>query len=213
MQYRMALEVSAIIKGCARTAALAVLAISIGVLGNAQTVTPPNDQQEHSRHIHEILQEAKSYEEADARTRAALEEILSRMPRTFAEFDKQCADLQAILSESDAMEARKRKMLAELKFEFRGDAKVQTILDLLHQMEVASDKVEPVWRGMIACSGILASTTPSTQGTFQTTCIDPAHQQLGLLAPEIAKLGHQLQAELQKYGESLPPDFLQAIAQ
>jgi len=193
--------------------ALMILALCVGTLGRAQTITPPNSQQERSRHIHEILQEAKSYQAADAKTGAALQEIVGRQTRTFAEFEKQCADLQATLAESDAMEKRKRKMLADLQFEFRDDSKVQPVFNLLYQMEDISDKVEPIWHGMIACSGILASAAQNKQEAYQTICVDPAHQQLSLVVPEMNRLGRQLQAEVQMYGGSLPRDFLQAIGQ
>jgi uncharacterized protein YoxC len=193
--------------------ALMILALSVGTLGRTQTVTPPNGQQERSRRIHEILQEAKSYQAADAKTGAALQEIVGRQARTFAEFEKQCADLQATLAESDAMEKRKREMLVDLQFEFRDNAKVQPIFNLLYQMEDISDKVEPIWHGMIACSGILASAAQNKQEAYQNICVDPAHRQLSLLVPEMNRLGRQLQAEVQKYGGSLPRDFLQAIGQ
>jgi len=192
---------------------LMILALCVGTLGRAQTITPPNSQQERSRRIHEILQEAKSYQAANAKTGAALQEIVGRPTRTFAEFEKQCADLQATLAESDAMEKRKRKMLADLQFEFRDDSKVKPFFNILYQMEDISDKVEPIWRGMIACSGILASAAQNKQETYQNICVDPAHQQVSLLVPEINRLGHQLQAEVQEYGGSLPRDFLQAIGQ
>lgn len=104
-------------------------------------------------------------------------------------------------------------MLADLQFEFQGDSKVQPVFSLLYQMEDVSDKVEPIWRGMIACSGILASAAQNKQEAYQTICVDPAHQQLSLLVPEMNRLGHQLQAEVQKYGGSLPRDFLEAIGQ
>jgi len=204
---------SAIHKTCARMIALMILALCVGTLGRAQTITPPNSQQERSRHIHEILQEAKSYQAADAKTRAALQEIVGRQTGTFAEFEKQCVDLQATLAESDAMEKRKRKMLVDLQFEFRDDAKVKPVFNLLYQMEDISDKVEPIWHGMIACSGILASAAQNKQEAYQNICVDPAHQQLSLLVPEMNRLGRQLQVEVQKYGGSLPRDFLQAIGQ
>jgi hypothetical protein len=193
--------------------ALMILALSAGTLGRTQTVTPPNGQQERSRRIHEILQDAKSYQAADAKTGAALREIVGRQTRTFAEFEKQCADLQATLAENDVMEKRKRKMLTDLQYEFRGDSKVQPVFNLLYQMGDMSDKVDPIWRGMIACSGILASAVQSKQEAYQTICVDPARQQLSLLIPEMNRLGRQLQTEIQKYGGSLPPDFLQAIGQ
>ena len=100
-----------------------------------------------------------------------------------------------------------------LQLEFGGDTKVQPIFDLLYQMEDVSDRVEPIWRGMIACSVTLASAARSKQEAYRTICMDPATQQLGLLMPEINKLGGQLQGYLQKYGESLPPDLLRAIGQ
>jgi hypothetical protein len=193
--------------------ALMILARSVGTFGRAQTATPPNSQQERSRRIHEILQKAKSYQAADAKTRVALQEIVSRQTRTFAEFQKQCADLQATLAENNVMEKRKRKMLVDLQFEFRDDSNVQPTIKLLFQMEDVSDKVEPIWRGMIECSRTLASAAQSKQDAYQSICVDPAHQQLNLLVPEINSLGHQLQAELQKHGSSLPRDFLQAIGQ
>ncbi len=204
---------SAIHNACARIVASLILALCVGTLGRAQTTTPPNSQQERSSRIHEILQEAKSYQAADSKIRAALQEVVGRQTRTFVEFEKQCADLQATLVESDAMEKRKRKMLADLHFEFRDDSRVQPTFNLLYQMEDVSDKVEPIWRGMIACSGILASAAQNKQEAYQNICVDPAHQQLSLLAPEMNKLGRQLQAELQKHGDSLPRDFLQAIGQ
>ena len=193
--------------------AIMSLALSVGTLGITQTVTQPNSQRERSRRIHEILQEAKSYQVADAKTVAALQEVVGRQTRTFTEFEKQCADLQAILAENDVMEKRKRKMLAELQVAFRGDSKVQPAFNLLYRMEDLSDRVDPIWRGMIACSGILASVAQSKQQAYQTICVDPAHQQLGLLVPEVNRLGSQLQTELQKHGSSLPPEFLQAIGQ
>lgn len=192
---------------------LTILAMSFGALGRTQEVTPPDSQQDRSRHIHEILQEARSYQAADAKTRAALHEIVSRQTTTFSEFKKQCADLKAILAESDAMEKRKRQMLTELQLEFRDDSKVQPIFSLLHQMEGASDKVEPIWRGMIACSGVLASSALNKQEAYQAICVDPVRQQLSLLAPELNRLGRQLQAELLKDGTSLPPELLHAIGQ
>jgi hypothetical protein len=196
---------------CASTIALLIFALCIGTLGTAQTTTPSNSQQARSSRIHEILQEAKSYQPADAKIRAALGEVLGRQTRTFAEFEKQCADLQATLTESDKMEKRKRKMLADLRFEFRDDSKVQPTFSLLYQLEDVSDKFEPIWRGMIACSGILASASQDKRAAYQNICVDPAHTQLSLLVPETNRLSRQLQAELQKHGESLPRDLLQAI--
>jgi hypothetical protein len=204
---------SAIHKTSFRLIALIVFALSFGISGIGQTVAPSNSQQERSRRIHEILQKAKSYQAADAKTGATLREIVGRQTRTFAEFEKQCADLQATLAENDVMEKRKRKMLTDLQFEFRGDSKVQPVFNLLYQMEDMSDKVDPIWRGMIACSGILASVAQGKQEAYQTICVDPAHQQLSLLIPEMNRLGRQLQTEIQKYGGSLPSDFLQAIGQ
>jgi len=204
---------SAIHKNCVRMIVLMILALCVGTLGRAQTISPLNSQQERSRRIHEILQEAKSDQAANAKTGAALQEIVGRQTSTFAGFKKQCADLQATLAESDAMEKRKRKMLADLQFEFRDDSKVKPVFNLLYQMEDVSDKIEPIWRGMIACSGILASAAQNKQEAYQTICVDPAHQQLSLLVPEMNRLGHQLQAEVQKYGGSLPRDFLEAIGQ
>ena len=66
---------------------------------------------------------------------------------------------------------------------------------------------------MIACSVILASAAQNKQEAYQNICVDPAHQQLSLLVPEMNRLGRQLQVEVQKYGGSLPRDFLQAIGQ
>lgn len=166
-----------------------------------------------SGRIHEILQEAKSYQAADAKTGAALQEIVGRQTLTFAEFEKQCADLQVTLAKSNAMEKRKRKMLSDLQFEFRDDSKVQPIFNLLYQMEDISNKAEPIWHGMIACSGILASAEQNKQEAYQNICVEPAHQQLSLLVPELNRLGRQLQIEVQKNGGSLPRDFLQAIGQ
>lgn len=174
---------SAAHKNCVRTIAAIILALTVGISGRAQTVTPPDSQQERSRRIHEILQEAESYQAADAKTRDALEEIVSRKAGTFAEFQKQCADLQAILIENDAMEKRKRKMLIDLQFEFRGDSKVQPVLNLLFQLENVSDKVEPIWHRMISCSSNLDSAAQSKQEAYQSLCVDPAHQQLSLLVP------------------------------
>ena len=212
-QNRWANKVVALHKTCARMIALMMLTLSAEAFGRAQTVTPPNSQQEHSRRIHEILQKARSYQAANAKTGAALQEIVGRQTRTFAEFEKQCTDLQTTLAESDAMEKKKRKMLADLQFEFQDDSKVKPVFNLLYQMEDVSDKVEPIWRGMIACSGILASAAQNKQEAYQTICVDPAHQQLSLLVPEINRLGQQLQAEVQEYGGSLPRDFLQVIGQ
>lgn len=192
---------------------LTVLVLSAGSLGRTQTATTPTSQEEDSSRIHQILQDAKSYQAADAKNRIELGEVLGRQIRTFAEFEKQCADLEKVLSESDAMETRKRKMLSDLQFEFRGDSKVQPIFDLLHKMEDESDKVEPIWRGMIACSGVLASAGQSQQEAYRTICVAPANQQLGLLAPELKRVARQLQTQLEELGGSLPPDFLQAIGQ
>lgn len=216
MQHRRGVETgtgSSIYEACVRAIALIILELSIGTLGRTQAVTPPKSQQEHSRSIHEILQEAKSYQAADAKTSAALRQILSRQTKTFAEFEKQCADLQAAMAENDVMEERKRKMLAELRLAFRDDSEVQPTLNLLYQMDGVSDRVDPIWRGMIACSGILASADQSQQEAYQSICVDPAHRQLSLLIPEINRLGNQLQTELQTHGSSLPREFLQAIGQ
>jgi hypothetical protein len=176
------------------------------IQGSADT-----QQQVRSRRIHEILQEAKSYEPADAKTRLAFEEIVKRQVNSFVDFEKQCADLQISLAKNDVMEKRKRHMLAELRYQFRDDQKVQQLFKLLTQIDDVSDKTEPIWRGMIACSNILASSTQSKQSEYQTICIDPAHQQLTLLGPEMAKLTRELQDELQKYGATLPPDFLELV--
>src|SRR5579863_6550316 len=89
---------SSLHKNCVRVIAIMSFALSVGTLGITQTVTQPNSQQERSRRIHEILQEANSYQVADAKTVAALQEVVGRQTRTFTEFEKQCADLQAILA-------------------------------------------------------------------------------------------------------------------
>jgi hypothetical protein len=216
MQHRIWVKTwteSSIYEAWVRIIALIILGLSVGTLGRTQTLTPPKSQQEHSRSIHEILQEAKSYQAADATTRTALRKVLGRQTKTFAEFERQCADLQATLTENDVMEKRKRKMLAELRLAFRDDPEVQPTFGVLYQMEDVSDRADPIWRGMIACSGILASLDQSKQEAYQTICVDPAYRQLSLLIPEINRLGNQLQTELQKHGSSLPPEFLQAIEQ
>jgi hypothetical protein len=166
-----------------------------------------------SGRIHQILQEAKSHQPEDDRIRAAFQEVLARQPQSFSEFKKQCADLKFVLDKSDAMEKRKRQMLADLRAQFGNDAHVQNVFDTLSAMEDVSDKMEPIWRGMIACSGIIESASSSKQDAYQEICIEPAQQQLNLIAPEISNLGRKLQSELQRSGASLPPDFLQAITQ
>lgn len=200
-------------KVCVSAVTLMVLALCIGISGRAQATASANSQQARSRRIHEILQEAQSYQAANAKTGATLQEIIRRKTATFVEFQKQCLDLKATFAENDAMEKRKRKMLAELRFEFQDDSKVRPLFILLGQMEDVSDNVDPIWRGMIACSDILASSDESKRDAYQTICVDPAHQQLQLLIPKIDRLARQLQTELQKNGDSLPSEFLQVIGQ
>jgi hypothetical protein len=166
-----------------------------------------------SGRIHEILQEARAREAEDARIRTSLGEVIARQPQSFAEFKKQCADLKVVIDESDAMEKKKRQMLAELQVRFGNDAHVKGIFNMLIASEDASDKVEMVLRGMTACSGILESAPSSKQDAYRDICIEPAQEQLNLIFPEIKELGGKLQDEIQKYGGSLPPDFLKAIAQ
>jgi len=163
--------------------------------------------------IHQILQEAKSRKPEDDRIRAALQEVLARQPQSFSEFQKQCADLKIVLDESDALEKRKRQMLADLRVQFGDDAHVKGLFDALSTMEDMSDKMEPVWRGMIACSEILVSGPSSKQDTYPTICVDPAQQQISLIAPKISAVVQKLQSDIQRFGVSLPPDVLQAIAQ
>ena len=144
---------------------------------------------------------------------AALQEVLARRPQSFSEFKKQCADLKIVLDESDALEKRKRQMLADLKVQFGDDPYVGGLFDELRTMEDLSDKMEPVWRGMIACSGILVSAPSSKQDAYHTICVDPAQQQISLIVPEISAAVQKLQNDIQRFGVSLPPDVLQAIAQ
>ena len=163
--------------------------------------------------IHQILQEAKSRKPEDDKIRAALQEVLARQPQSFSEFKKQCADLKIVLDESDALEKRKRQMLTDLRVLFGDDTYVNGLFDELSRMEDLSDKMEPVWRGMIACSGILASAPSSRQDTYHTICVDPAQQQISLIVPEISAVVQELQSDIQRFGVSLPPDVLQVIAQ
>jgi hypothetical protein len=166
-----------------------------------------------SPRIHQILQEAESRKPENDRIRAALQEILARQPQSFSEFKKQCADLKTALDESDALEKRKRQMLADLRVQFGDDAYVNGLFDELRTMEDLSDKMEPVWRGMIACSRILVSAPSSKQDSYHTICVDPAQQQISLIVPEISTAVQKLQSDIQRFGVSLPPDVLQAIAQ
>jgi len=166
-----------------------------------------------SARIHQILQEAKSRKPENDRIGAALQEILARQPQSFSEFKKQCADLRIVLDESDALEKRKRQMLADLKVQFGDDAYVSGLFDELRTMEDLSDKMEPVWRGMIACSGILVSAPSSKQDTYHTICVDPAQQQISLIVPEISAAVQKLQSDIQRFGVSLPPDVLRVITQ
>jgi ClpP class serine protease len=138
---------------------------------------------------------------------------LARQPQSFSEFKKQCADLKTALDESDALEKRKRQMLADLRVQFGDDAYVNGLFDELRTMEDLSDKMEPVWRGMIACSRILVSAPSSKQDSYHTICVDPAQQQISLIVPEISTAVQKLQSDIQRFGVSLPPDVLQAIAQ
>jgi hypothetical protein len=149
----------------------------------------------------------------DDKIRAALQEVLARQPQSFSEFKKQCADLKIVLDESDALEKRKRQMLTDLRVLFGDDTYVNGLFDELSRMEDLSDKMEPVWRGMIACSGILASAPSSRQDTYHTICVDPAQQQISLIVPEISAVVQELQSDIQRFGVSLPPDVLQVIAQ
>ncbi len=166
-----------------------------------------------SGRIHQILEDAKARQPEDSRIRAAFQEVLARQPRSFSEFRKQCADLKTVLDESDVMEKKKRQMLADLRAEFGDDVHVKAMFDTLSAIEDASDKMEPIWRGMIACSDVLESAPSSKQNEYDEICVQPAQQQINLIAPEISKLVQRLQSEAQKYGASLPPDVLQAIAQ
>lgn len=163
--------------------------------------------------IHQILQEAKSHQPADNRVRAALQEVLARQPQSFSEFKKQCADLKVALDEIDATDKRKRQMLADLRVQFGDDAHVKGLFDTLSEMEDVSDKMDPIWRGMIACSGILESAPSSKQDAYHQICIEPAQRQISLIVPEINSLVRKLQNDVQRFGASLPPDVLQAIAQ
>ncbi len=166
-----------------------------------------------SGRVNQILQEAKSHQPEDNRIRAAFQEVLARQPRSFFEFRKQCADLKVVLDESDSMEKRKRQMLADLRVQFGDDAHVKSLFDTLGAMEDASDKMEPVWHGMIACSDILDSAPTSKQDAYRSICIEPAQQQIDLIVPEISGLAGKMQSDLQRFGASLPSDFLKVIAQ
>jgi hypothetical protein len=177
------------------------------------TAASNTERQDRSHRIHEILQEAKSYTPADTKTRLAFEEITQREINSFVDFEEQCNDLQDNLTENDAMEKRKRHMLTELRYEFRDEPQVQPFFKLLGQMEDLTDKSEPVWRGMIACERILESSSQSKQKEYQTICINPAKQQLIIQKPELDGLLREFQDYLQKYGETLPRDLLQALGQ
>jgi hypothetical protein len=166
-----------------------------------------------SARIHQILQEAKSRKPENDRIRTALQEVMARQPRSFSEFKKQCDDLRIVLDESDALDKRKRQMLVELTVLFGDDEYVNGLFDELSTMEDLSAKMEPVWRGMIACSGILVSAPLGKQDTYRAICVDPAQQQISLIVPEISAAVQKLQSDIQRFGVSLPPDLLQAIAQ
>lgn len=166
-----------------------------------------------SNRIHQILQEAKARQPEDSRIRTRYREVLDRHPQSFPEFQIQCADLRTVLDESDAMEKRKRQMLADLRVEFGNDAKITLVFDTLSELENISDRMEPVYRGMIACSDILKSGPPSKQRSFDEICVLPAQQQIDLTTPEVGSLVRTLQNEIQEYGTSLPADLLQAITQ
>jgi hypothetical protein len=188
-----------------------ILALCGGASAAAQRNASTVEDQTRSDRIHELLLKAKSYQATDDKIRERLQEVLGRQTTSFAEFRKQCTDLRAALADSDAMEMRKRQMLAELQALFRGNTNVQNVFVTLYAMEDESDKIEPIWRGMIACSGMLESAPKIRQDAYQRICVEPAKEQLDLVTPEVRRLGWQLQDEIQKYGASLPRDFLQAI--
>lgn len=168
---------------------------------------------ERSQRINMILQRAQSYQESDDKISSALEEAADRSPRSYAEFNRQCSDLEVAIANNDEMERRKREMLAELQPEFSDDSKVQPIFSTLRQLEDVSDKIESAWRGMIACSDRLSSADHSHQDKYETICVVPERQQIRALAPEIKRFGTQLQSEVQSGGGSLPAAFLQVLRQ
>ncbi len=169
------------------------------------------EARERSRRIREILQEARSNEAADSRIKAEFQEITSRQTASFAEFEQQCRDLQAVRTESDAMDRKKRKMLDELQYGFRDDAKMQPMFSTLRELENLSDKEGPIWNDMIACADRLTSADKRTQAAYQLICIDPANRRLESLAPEYRPLILQLQTEFKQTRGSLPPELLQAL--
>lgn len=133
-----------------------------------------------------------------------------QMPvNSFLDFQEQCIKLRAALIENDALEKRKRRMLGELQIEFRGDRNVRPIFRLLGEAEDVSDMAEPVWRGMIACSEILASSEASERDQYQAVCIEPAQRQLVILQPRLTEIARDLQQELRDHGAAVPPEILE----
>lgn len=164
-----------------------------------------------SHRIEEILRQARERSSSDAKIRADMEKTINRETHTFPEFQQQCADLQSVLSRSAEMEKQKREMLADLQTQFQGDQKVQPVFETLHEMEDVSEKTEPIWQGMIACSHHLESAPKDEQARYRALCVDPAMNKMALLEPEVSRLAAQLQEQIQNAG-GVAPDFLRALA-
>jgi len=166
-----------------------------------------------SHRIREILQQARNYAPYDAKIRANFQVVTARQAKSFPEFQKQCADIKDTLNEMDAMEKRKRSMLAELRAQFGDDKKLQPTFDTLHQLEDWSDKTEPIWQELIACANRLESASKYEQSNYSSICIEPANLQLELLRPESERLIAQLKDDLKTNLGELPPEFLQVFGQ
>ena len=201
----------------ARAPIVPLLTLICGTVLAAQSATPASLQNHYdSDRVRQILQEARANQAADTKRRMAFEELGRREVKTFSDFDKQCSDLQVQLDEASAIEKRKKRLLTELEQQFQSHPdypKIRRFFETLRQMEDETDKAEPIWRGMIACSRILEASTPSAQAAHEGICIDPANKQLSLLQPKMEKSMTDLQEELKAYGETLPPDVLKLMSQ
>lgn len=164
-----------------------------------------------SRRIEEILQQARQRSSSDEKIRADMSDAINRETHSFPEFQQQCADLQSVLSRSAEMDKEKREMLADLHTQFQGDQKVQPMFETLQEMEDVSDKTEPIWLEMIACSHRLESAPKDEQVRYRALCVDPAVDKMASLQPQISRLAVQLQGQIQKSG-GVAPEFLRALA-
>jgi hypothetical protein len=187
--------------------------ISLGFLlvtiaGTALAIAIPLEQRrEQSQRIRLLLEEGKALEPASTNNRLAVRAILRRDVRSFADFRRQCTDLQSALDENNSLTIKRNDLFTRLGYEYSGYPDALSMVAIFKQIVAEDTKASSVFRDMIACSDTLARSDETQQKQFALLCQDPALEK----AEQSASTTASLLKQAQEKGAKLPPDILEAF--